>query len=194
MKTDSPIIEIMFNNLEFSDDETQFIIKRFNKMSIAKGDVILHAGETVNHQYYVESGCLRSYFIDDQGKEHTLQFAINDWWTSDYMAFFTSEKSRLHLDCIRDAIVYRITRDAIEEIYDHIPKVERFFRKKLEQAFVSFQRRILLNLSHSAKTRYLFFLQQYPNIEKEIKNYHIASFLGITTESLSRIRKEIAEN
>ena len=80
----------------------------------------------------------------------------------------------------------------MEALYDEVPRLERFFRKKLENGFASFQKRILANLSQSAKERYIAFRTDYPNIEKSVKNYHIASYLGITTESLSRIRKEIA--
>ncbi len=147
----------------------------------------------VTHQYFVSSGCLRTYFITTSAKEHTIQFAIKNWWISDYTAYFTNTKSIMSIECIQDATVYKISRKDIEELYLEIPRLETYIRKKLESAFAGFQKRILSNLSQSAKERYVSFKETYPNIEQSVKNYHIASYLGITTESLSRIRREIVQ-
>ncbi len=181
------------NQLSFTEDEINFIEKRYQKVTFQKGETILRADEKVDYQYFVADGCLRTYLISKSGKEHTIQFAIKGWWISDYIAFFTATNSTLFIECIEDAILYKISREAVEEIFNKIPKTERFIRKKLERSFVSFQKRILSNLSQTAKERYQNFTHDYPNIEQYVKNYHIASYLGITTESLSRIRKEIAK-
>ena len=186
------ILSEVFEGLRLNPAERSLIISQFDKIKLDKGDIILYEGTTVSHQYYVYSGCLRTYYIDHQGKEHTLQFAIKDWWISDYTAFFNQSKSILNIECIQDAELYKISRDSMERLYSEVPRIESFFRKKLENAFSSFQKRILSNLSQSAKERYISFIHSYPNIEQSVKNYHIASYLGITTESLSRIRKEIS--
>ena len=163
----------------------------FHKIIVKKGTILLNAGDIVDTQYYILNGCLRTYHIDTHGKEHTVQFGIKDWWISDYTAFFSSEKSIMTIEVIQDATIYKITEQDKSYLYNQIPKIDRFFRIKLERAFAAFQKRILADLSLSAKERYLRFINTYPNIEKSIKNYHIASYLGITTESLSRIRKEM---
>lgn len=186
------ILEI-FKGITLTEQETDRIENTFKKVYFKKGDIVLHTNETVTHQYYVYSGCLRTYFIDPLGKEHTIQFAIKDWWISDYIGYFSETKSVLTIACIEDATLLKIVKKDIEKTYDQIPKIERFFRKKMERSFVSFQKRILANLSQPAKERYINFTKAYPNIEQQVKNYHIASYLGITTESLSRIRKEIAK-
>jgi CRP-like cAMP-binding protein len=183
----------IFKDMSFTEGEIALIDSKFEKTLVKRGETILEANENVMYQYYVFSGCLRTFFIDRNGKEHTIQFGIQDWWVSDYMAFFAQEKSLLNIECIQEAVLYKISKQSIDEIYDAIPKVDRFFRIKMEKSFASFQKRILSNLSQTAKERYLSFVEQYPNIEQKIKNYHIASFLGVTTESLSRIRKELAE-
>ncbi|RCS25951.1 Crp/Fnr family transcriptional regulator [Polaribacter sp. WD7] len=179
----------IFKNYPLSREEVMFINAQFEMVEVKKGDIILHPGMSAEYQYYIYSGCLRSYFIDNYGKESTIQFAINDWWISDYTSFFTTEKSVMCIDCIRDAQIYKISKSDTKILYRTIPKVESFFRIKLEKAFANFQKRILEHLTLSAKDRYIKFITNYPDIEQQVKNYHIASYLGITNESLSRIRK-----
>ena len=182
----------IFKSLSFSQKERLLVESKFKKLTLKKGAMLLHAGKRVDHQYFISSGCLRTYFIDNSGKEHTIQFAIKDWWISDYTAFFTRATAIMTIDCIQDAMVYEISKEAMETLYLEIPQLETFFRKKMEGAFGGFQKRLIGSLSQSAKERYISFIQAYPNIEQSVKNYHIASYLGITTETLSRIRKEIA--
>ena len=189
MRNDNSKIKEIFKGLTFSDKEVKIIESVFHKVKYKKGAVLLSAGDDADHQYYIYSGCLRSYHIDKQGKEHTVQFGIKDWWMSDYTSFFMSSISIMNIEVLQDAIVYKMSREEKDFLYKQIPKIESFFRKKLERAFASFQKRILSNLSQSATERYTTFINKHPDIEKHIKNYHIASYLGITTESLSRIRK-----
>lgn len=183
----------MFKAISFSQEELAMVESKFEKLTIKKGATVLDAGKKVTHQYFICSGCLRTYFTDNAGKEHTIQFAIKDWWISDYTAFFTASEAIMTIECIQDATIYKVSRSDMESLYLEIPRLETLFRRKLEAAFSGFQNRILGNLSQSAKERYTSFIRTYPNIEQSVKNYHIASYLGITTESLSRIRKEIAQ-
>ncbi len=193
MKIENSILLENFKNLSFTQKERDRIEREFEKIDLKKGNILLKAADVVYNQYYVCEGCLRTYFIDKSAKEHTLQFAIKDWWISDYTAYFTNTKAIMSIECIQNATVYKISREAIESLYLEIPQLETFFRKKMEGAFSSFQKRILGSLSQSAKERYTSFIRTYPNIEQSVKNYHVASYLGITTESLSRIRKEIVQ-
>ena len=194
MHTDNSKIKEIFKDLSFSEEQIKIIESVFYKVNYKKGDLILKANDNVDYQYYILEGCLRSYHIDSSGKEHTVQFGIKDWWISDYTAFFSNSKAIMTIEVIQDAIMYRISKEDKEKLYVKIQNIESFFRKKLERAFAAFQKRILSNLSQSATERYLNFIKTYPNIEKSIKNYHIASYLGITTESLSRIRKDLSRN
>jgi len=191
MSISDSILAEVFKDISFSAEETTLIEATFEKVELKKGTTLLRADETVLNQYYVQKGCLRTYYIDSTGKEHTLQFAINDWWISDYTAFFSSTKAIMNIECIQDATLYKISKKNIDRLFEETPQLETFFRKKMEKAFASFQKRILASLSQSAKERYITFRSSYPNIDQSIKNYHVASYLGITTESLSRIRKEL---
>lgn len=194
MNLENSIALEIFKNVSFSKEEINLIESKIEKLNLKKGTSLLKTKETVLNQYYVFSGCLRTYFVDTTGKEHTLQFAINDWWISDYTAFFTSTKAIMNIEVIQDATLYKFSKKDMDNLLINIPQLETFFRKKMEKAFASFQKRILANLSQTAKERYVSFIKTYPNIEKSVKNYHIASYLGITTESLSRIRKELTIN
>lgn len=191
MKSDNHIIKTIFKGLVFNDKEIKLIESVFHKVIIKKGEILIHPGDNVDSHYYILDGCLRAFHTDKQAKEYTIQFGIKDWWMSDFTAFFSGEKAILTVEAIEDSIIYGINRKDKEYLYHQIPKIDRFIRKKLERAFAAFQKRILGGISKSAKERYIDFLATYPDIEKHLKNYHIASFLGITTESLSRIRKEI---
>lgn len=194
MNTENSILSEIFKGISFSPKETRQIESKLEEIILKKGITLLKADEPVINQYYVYNGCLRTYFIDRSGKEHTLQFAINDWWISDYTAFFTATKAIMNIESIQDATLYKISKKNMDDLFNEFPQLETFFRKKMERAFASFQKRILASLAQSAKERYVAFISTYPNIEQSVKNYHIASYLGITTESLSRIRKELTRH
>lgn len=182
----------IFTGVSFSEEDVVLVDKVMTVERLAKGTMLLKESEIVNYIYYVIDGCLRTYYIDQNDKEHTLQFGIKDWWVTDYTAYYSSSKALLNIECLKDVVLLRISRLDMEMLYRVIPGVESFVRVKVESAFVGLQLRVLRTLSQSAKERYISFVESYPNIQRSVKNYHIASYLGITTESLSRIRKEIA--
>ncbi|MBA6156835.1 Crp/Fnr family transcriptional regulator [Tenacibaculum sp. S7007] len=190
----SEILLQVFKGTLFTKKEEQLILNKLKRKTLKKGEFLLKADEKVKDLHFIEEGCLRTYFIDSSGKEHTLQFAINGWWISDYIALFGKEKTKSvsYIECIKESVLYKISKEDFDDLCNEIPKISNFHIKNLESAFAAFQRRILENLTFSAKQRYLNFIKTYPNIEQNVKNYHIASYLGITNESLSRIRKEIA--
>lgn len=189
---ESILLEVFKNN-DFSKEELITLGTHLKKIDLKKGDILLRNGQTVLHTHYVYSGCLRTFFIDDSGKDHTLQFAIKDWWISDYTAFFSADKATMNIECIQDTTLFRLSRKDMQQLYINIPKFETFFRKKLENRMVAFHKRTISNLSLTAKQQYLSFIKTYPKIEQLVKNYHIASYLGMTTQTLSKIRKEIVQ-
>lgn len=191
MQSDNPIIKVAFKDLNFTKAEMKIIEPLFHKINVKKGTILLNAGDLVDVQYYILEGCLRTFHTDSHGKEHTIQFGIKDWWVSDFTALLDSDKAILTIEAIQDSTVYKISKQDMNDLYTKIPKIDSYFRIKLERSFAAFQKRILSYLSQSAAERYLNFIKTYPNIEKNVKNYHIASYLGMTTESLSRIRKEL---
>lgn len=158
---------------------------------LKKKEILISPGQYVSSEYYVVKGCLQAYFMDEAGEKHILQFAIEDWWISDFEAFFNEEPAQLFVEALEDCVLLGIEKRALEVLYDRVPKFERFFRLKITNAFVALRGRILSSLQKNGKERYLEFCETYPQIEKRVPNYNIANYLGLKPESLSRIRKEL---
>ena len=157
---------------------------------MSKGGVLIREGQAVKKTYFVIDGCLRSFCVDKNGKEHTLQFAIKDWWISDFIAIYNNEPATLTVESITESKVIEFNAEKLNNIYSNFPEFEAFQRKNLEQHVVSLHKRILNQLQLTARERYDLFVDQYKDIERYTPNYHIASYLGITQQSLSRIRVE----
>ncbi len=187
------LINKIKNSISLSAQAEEYIYSISKEKKVSKGEVLIRGGQTVNKTFFVTQGSLRSFCVDKEGKEHTLQFAIKDWWISDFMAIYNNEPASLTVECITDATVIEFNAQKLDEIYLQFPEFEAFQRKNLERHVVSLQKRILNQLQLTALERYNLFLEQYPNIEQHVPNYHIASYLGITQQSLSRVRAEKAK-
>lgn len=187
------LIQTIKERIDLSDKAEAYLYSISKEIHVLKGETLIKEGQTVKKVYFVKEGCLRSFCTDKSGKEHTLQFAIKNWWISDYIAIHTNELSTLTVECLEDSTIIEFNAKEINGILDLFPEYEPFQRYILERHVVSLQKRILNQLQLTAGERYDLFLDQYPNIEQHTKNYHIASFLGITQESLSRIRVKKAK-
>jgi len=184
------LINKIKSRLELKPEAEEFIYSISKETKRSKGEVLIREGQVVNNTFYVTSGCLRSFVIDNNGKEHTLQFAIKDWWISDYIAIHTDKIATLTVECLTDSNIIEFNAIQLDEIHTLFPEFESYQRHNLERHVVSLHKRILNQLRLSAPERYDLFLKQYPDIERHTRNYHIASYLGITQQSLSRIRVE----
>jgi CRP-like cAMP-binding protein len=188
------LIRNIRSRINLSSEAEKLIYAKAKIKQHSKGDIIIQQGEPyVNKVFYVSSGCLRSYCIDKNDKEHTLQFAINDWWISDFIALYNNEPATLSVECITDSKIIQLNINTLNELFEKHPEFETFQRKNLERHMVSLHKRILNQLQLTAKERYELFIKQYPEVEQHVPNYHIASYLGITQQSLSRIRAEKAK-
>ncbi|NLR91439.1 MULTISPECIES: Crp/Fnr family transcriptional regulator [Flammeovirga] len=177
------------NDIPLSPEAEEHIYSIGEIKNISKGDLLIQQGHTVHTTFFVTEGCLRSFYVDKDGKEHTLQFAVNDWWISDFMAVYNQDVASLTVECIQDSRVIEFQMEQLQEIYPLFPEFETFQRKNLERHVMHLHKRILNQLRLTATERYELFIRQYPNIEQFTPNYYIASYLGVTKESLSRIRK-----
>jgi len=174
--------------ITLTPEEEQYFTSLLKLKKIKKKAYLLQEGDVSRHQYFVNKGCLRTYTIDEKGMEHIIQFAIEDWWTGDMYSFLTQTPARFTIDALEDSELLCLEKNALEELYTRVPKFERFFRHLLQNAFIALQERIVANLSQPADERYCTFITKYADMEKRLPLKQIASYLGITPESLSRIR------
>lgn len=170
-----------------TDDEFAFIRDHFTSRKVRKHQFLIQEGDAVYHSYFVVSGLLKLAHIDANGKEHILHFATEDWWVSDYHAWFNKVKATMSLDCMEDAEVLCISLEDHKKLMTSLPKLEHFFLEKSHLSYIASQQRILSLLSTSAKERYEQFLRQYPSLVQRINKTLLASYLGISRETLSRL-------
>ncbi|TPN88054.1 Crp/Fnr family transcriptional regulator [Aquimarina algicola] len=173
------------------EDENQFI-SIVRTSNIKRRQFIVQPNFICTHQTYVLKGVFRSYFVNNEGIEHTIQFAIDDWFISDFNSYISQTPALLFVEAIEDSIVQQISYDDVEKLCSENPKFERFFRLVAQKSFAFSQRRILSNLDKSAEERYLDFLNLYPSIVQRVPQYALASYLGMSPEFLSKIRKRLS--
>lgn len=175
-----------------TDEEFSISAGYFVPKTIRRHQFLLNEGNVCRYIGFVNSGCLREYTIDHKGIEHIIQFAIEDWWISDLNSFLSGLPATNNIDALQDSEVLLLEKSAREELLDNCPKMERFFRLLIEANQIAERRRISDSLGASAEERYLKFVKTYPKLIEQVPQNQIASYLGITPQSLSRIRKELS--
>jgi CRP-like cAMP-binding protein len=187
------ILKNLSRHITLTPEEAERFTSYLQRRTLRKKQYLLQGGDISRYECFVNKGCLRTYLVDDKGQEHIVQFAIEEWWTGDMYSFINGRPSLYHIDALEDSEVFLIDRPSWEKMFVEIPKLERFYRLLLQNAFISMQRRIAENMSLSAEERYANFQQRYPHFEQRLPLKQIASYLGITPESLSRIRKKMVK-
>lgn len=193
MKT-QPLIDYFNKFLPLSEEEMAFVEEIFKERSVKRRQFILQEGDVCRHNTFVVEGCFKMYLVDPNGKEHNLQFAIENWWIGDIGSFHSEEPSRLYIEAIEHSTILQVKKEDQLKLFVDYPKFNRIFRVLAENAMVSLQNRILQNISSTAEERYLHFLEKYPQLFNRISNVQIASYLGVTPEFLSTIRKKLVKS
>jgi CRP-like cAMP-binding protein len=163
------------------------LVKRFVK----KRRTLLMEGDISRYLYFVEKGALRSYTTDMHGTDHVVQLVIEDHWVSDLSSFVTQTPGKINIEAIEDSELLLLPHLELENLFEQIPPLERYFRHLYQRAYVSLQQRYNSAVSNTAEDRYRLLISEFPQIATRIPLIYIASYLGITPESLSRIRKQI---
>ena len=169
-----------------TDKEFDYILSHFTTKKLKKHQFLIQESDLVQNDYFVIKGLLKAYYINEEGKEHIMQFAMEDWWITDYQAYFNQTKALLNIDCIEPTEVLCLSLYNREKLCADMHKIEHFFRKKSNSGYVALQRRILSLLNSNAKERYEQLLQQYPALFQRVPKTLIASYLGVSRETLSR--------
>lgn len=188
------LIKYFSEFLPLDEKETDFLTNVVRERRIKRRQYILQEGEICWYNTFIVKGCFRMYLVDDAGKEHNLQFGIENWWISDFGSFYSEQPSKLNIEAIENSIVLQIKKEDQIRLYVDYPKFNHIFRVLAENSAISSQRRILQNISSTAEERYLDFIKRYPDFFNRISNVQIASYLGVTPEFLSTIRKRRAKS
>ncbi|HEY8969814.1 MAG TPA: Crp/Fnr family transcriptional regulator [Puia sp.] len=178
--------------IPLSEEEFEVCKALFTPRKVRKKQFLLQEGDVSKYQIFVNKGLLRSYTIDEKGGEHILQFALEGWWTADLYSFFTEEPSLFNIEALEDSELLLINRPSWETLLEKLPVLERYFRILIQNSLIATQRRLMESLSETAEKKYLKFMQLYPESIQRVPQHMIASYLGITRETLSRLRRDIA--
>ena len=187
--------ELLIQNLEkrkvLLDAEELVVLQDFfSHRKYRKGQYILQQGDVSRVESFIIKGLTRTYEVDEKGQDHIMFFSPEDWWVGDLESFLSNKPSKYNIDCLEETEALQITKEKLEQLYERIPKWNEYFRILFQNAFIAAQQRVSSSLSKSALERYQEFRERYSKLEQRIPNHQIAAFLGITPQSLSRIRSQ----
>lgn len=182
------LINHIQNRIQLSEEEIHQFVSEFKIKKIKKRQLIIQPDFVAKYRTYIVKGALRAYVVNDQGQEHTISFAIEDWWISDYNSYIYQQPATMFVLALEDAVLLQLDFESETKLKNANPKFETLFRITAERTAAFFQRRIITNLTSSAEERYDNFIEKYPSIVQRVPQYTLASYLGMTTEFLSKIR------
>lgn len=175
--------------VSLNSEEISIVDECISFKSFPKKTILLNAGDVCNFEAYVLKGCIREYFIDKSGTELTLEFAVEDWWVSDITSFEHQTPSMMYIETLEDCELLVLSRESKDELLRRVPKLERMFRLMIQRHLAVVQKRLLRTVTYSAMDKLDEFLKRYPTLPNRVPQHYIASYLGITPEFLSKLRK-----
>ncbi len=190
----SPLIDHFNSFITLTEEEISELEKRVNPKSVKRRQFILSAGDVCKHYTFIIDGCFKMYKVDEAAKEHNLHFAVENQWITDIGSFHSEQPSQLYIEAIEPGRILQISKQDLIYFYEHSIKFNRIFRVIVENEFVLLQNRLLQTISTTGEQRYLEFMELYPNLFNRISNVQVASYLGITPEFLSNIRKKLSQS
>lgn len=173
-----------------TNDELSMVEKVTVHKKIRKRQYLLQEGDVSHHNSFVAKGCLRLYWISNDGQEHIMRFAIENWWISDYNSYQSGLPSKYNIDALEDSELLMIEKEQFDTLIATIPRFKKLEEKLAAKNFESHQNRILSNISDTAEEKYDHFIKSYPTIFDRIPLHMVASFLGLSRETLSRVRQQ----
>jgi CRP-like cAMP-binding protein len=186
------LLQNISKKVPLSEEEKQLIQTFFTPKKLRKKQYLLQEGDPCKYTAFVNKGIMRSYTLDEKGVEHIVQFALEDWWIADMYSFLTGELSTCNIDALEDVELLLITKAAQDDMVLQVPKMERYLRLLMQNNLIALQRRLIGSLNYTAEDRYLQLIALCPTIVQRVPQHYVASYLGITPETLSRIRRQMA--
>ncbi|WP_440134632.1 Crp/Fnr family transcriptional regulator [Chitinophaga sancti] len=172
-----------------SDDAFEIVLNAFVPVSLSKKEYLIKVGQKVGAEYFVVRGCLKTAAYDDAGKEHIIQFAMENWWVSDYPAYAKHGNAEMDVQALEDCFVLSLSMEARAALAHQVPEMLSFYERKALSGYVATQKRVLSLLRNSAKEKYELLLDQYPQLFQRVPKKMIAHYLGVSRETLSRLHK-----
>lgn len=179
--------------VNLTEEELAYCRSRFIPKKLRKRQYLLQEGDLCRYTVFVEKGLLRSFIVDDKGTEHILQFAFEGWWMADLYSFLTNEPSLYYMDAIEDSELLMIDRESWDNLLVQVPAMERYFRILIQNNLIATQRRLMGTMSDTAEEKYLKLTRTFPECIQRVPQHMIASYLGMTRETLSRTRGHMAQ-
>ena len=180
--------------VNLSGGELEYFNSMLQYKVIPKKTMLLQAGNICNFEAYVIKGCIREYYIDSNGAELTLQFAVEDWWVSDITSFEDQKVSSMYIEALEDCELLMLSRQSKEQLLAKVPKLERMFRLMIQRHLSVIQSRLFKTITHTGMEKYLEFIKRYPTIPQRVPQHYIASYLGMSPEFLSKLRTRHLKN
>jgi CRP-like cAMP-binding protein len=188
MNKAQPLIDHLLSRVSLSEEEIQEFVSYFKLTKVKKRQFIIQPDFIAKYRNYVLEGAFRAYVVVDEGEEHTIQFAIEDWWISDYSSFINQQPASMFVIALEDSTILQIDFESEQKLKVSNHKFETFFRIMAERSFAGIQKRLISNLTKTAEERFAEFEQNYPKIAHRVPQYALASFLGMTTQYMSKLR------
>lgn len=185
------LLKSIGDKIGLTAEELQICTSFFTSKKLRKRQYLLQEGDVCNRLAFVEKGALYSYSIDAKAAQHVIQFAFEGWWMADLYSFFTKEPSRLNIEPLEDCELLLLDRDQHQQLLREVPAYETYTRILYQNAYIALQRRIEGTLGLSAEEKYIRLIDQYPTTLNRVPLHLIAAYLGVTPETLSRIRKQV---
>jgi len=187
----SLILHNIAKHIDLTNEEEELFLSMVEVKHYKAKTIVLQSGQICKHSYFVNSGILRSFNINDNIVEHTLTFACSGWWIGDMYSLISQKPGNLFIEVLEDAEVVLLSKENHDILYTKIPKLERFFRILTENSLVAHQERLMDNLSLSAEERFEKFCAKYPTLIQQVPQKHIASYIGVTPEFFSKMKSKI---
>jgi CRP/FNR family transcriptional regulator, anaerobic regulatory protein len=187
-----PVFHYFDTILPLKENERIEFQNRMYERKIRRKQFILQQDDVCKHYTFIVSGCFRMFGVDSKGIEHNIQFAAENDWISDIGSFYSEKPSKLYIEALEPSLVLQIEKKDLLFLYTNFSRVNRNFRVIIENKFVELQNRVLQNISSTVEERYVTFLEQYPSLSNRLPSTQIASYLGVTPEFLSKVRKGLS--
>lgn len=178
-------------SVSLSASELDLVHQLFQHKTCKKKTLLLNKGQVCNFEAYIIKGCVKKYYLNQNGDEVILQFAVEDWWISDMVSFTEQIPSLIYIETMEETELLQINFQNKEQLFKQVPQLERVFRLLVQRAYSVLENRFLTGVAASAEERYLNFIKKYPMLPQRVPQYQIASYLGITPEALSRIKASL---